>query len=230
MRNDVNESLKNIEEGSTNYYGVDSDTERRAGTPTTISYMPWKNSKELVSTINKFINSDVKKQLSDSRVTISPGSSQYISYVSKKFDKENVIRVLKPVLERFAKVYGVRVRIYKFSDTSFMLNIIKSYAEFTDDNGKILPNATDIIAESVESFSNFVSEAFVINNHTLIADTDLYVGKQLQVKRMHEGFVNAKFLRVDESSATNDVDKFVFQLESGEEIWLQKCELEKFTK
>ena len=137
----LNEALTNEDE--VHYYGADDN--RSFGS---IQTMPWKNAKALSDTLTKyFIKPDVKSKLSTSRVTISPGSSQYITFNAKDgFDKQNVIDVLKQPLERFAKVNSVKVRIAKFDKNSFSLNIIKSYSNFTDDRGYELKNPEDVIA------------------------------------------------------------------------------------
>lgn len=100
------------------------------------------------------------------------------------------------------------------------------YVRNSKKTNKVLEN----IDENKSEFSNFVSEAFVVNNHTLLAGTDLYFGKKVKIDTMNEGFVDATFVRIDEKSAPNDVDNFVFKLESGVEKRLIESELSKFTK
>lgn len=130
-----------INEDKVHYYGVDSETERRAGGAGSMgSNLPWKNGKALVSQLKKYyIKPEVIRTLSTSRVTIKPGSSSYVTFNTKDgFDMDIIISTLFQGLERFCKVNGLHIMYTDIQPTSFSLMIQKNYNNFTDNSGKII--------------------------------------------------------------------------------------------
>jgi len=128
-----------INEDEVQYFGVDSDTEKRAGGMGHMpSSLPWKNSAALIGQLKKYyVKPDVIKNLSTSRVTITPGSSTYVTFNAKDgFDMENVIQSMTPGLQKLSKVSGVHVLFVNIKPTAFSLMIQNSYSNFTDDSGK----------------------------------------------------------------------------------------------
>ena len=129
-----------VNEDNIHYYGVDRDTEMRAGgIGSSSNFMPWKNSKGLITKLKKFVRPSDIKSMSSSRVTISGGSKTYITFKSKDgFNMEEVIKLMSPGLERFCKVEGLHILFTNIEDDSFSLMIQTPYDEFTDNKGKMI--------------------------------------------------------------------------------------------
>jgi len=122
------------------YYGVDRDTEMRAGgIGASINHMPWKNSKAFVASVKKFVKPSDIQSMSTGRVTIKPGSKTFMTFNSKDgFDIDQVIETLRPGLERMARVESLHFLIQEIDANSFSLSAKKPYDTFTDDYGKEL--------------------------------------------------------------------------------------------
>jgi len=122
------------------YYGVDRDTEMRAGgIGASTNYMPWKNSKGFVSSVKKFVKPSDIQSLSTSSVTIKPGSKTFMTFNAKDgFDIDQAIETIRPGLERMARVESLHFLIQEIDANSFSLSAKKPYNAFTDDYGKEL--------------------------------------------------------------------------------------------
>ena len=91
--------LKESEDSNEEYYGVDSDTERRAGVSSRPSYAyKWKNSDSVKRALKRYINSP-----------ITMGSKSFARV--KKVEKDE----LEEALKRFNAVYLEKFRILKYS-------------------------------------------------------------------------------------------------------------------
>lgn len=122
------------------YYGVDRDTEMRAGgIGGSTNYMPWKNSKGFIAAVKRYVKPADIQSLSTSRVTTKPGSKTFMTFIAKDgFDVDEVIETITPGLERMSKVEGLHFLIQEIDANSFSLSAKKSYDAFTDDLGKEL--------------------------------------------------------------------------------------------
>lgn len=122
------------------YYGVDRDTEMRAGgIGASTNYMPCKNSKAFVNRVKKYVKPANIQSLSTSRVTIKPGSKTFITFNTKDgFDMDQVIEILRPNLEKMSKVEGLHFLIQEIDTNSFSLSANRPYDNFTDEYGKEL--------------------------------------------------------------------------------------------
>ena len=125
-------------------FGASDDDERNAAQSSGAS-MPWKNSKALVTTIKKYITPSMIKTLSTSRVTLKPGSSQYVTFKANDgFNLSQVAKEIKPALAsmfKWDKLHAVLIPGKEMNDdkpTSFSLNIMRQNNDLTDDAGKKL--------------------------------------------------------------------------------------------
>lgn len=122
------------------YYGVDRDTEMRAaGIGSVSNYMPWKNAKAFVESLKKYVKPADIQSMSDNRVTIKAGSKAFMKFNTKgNFDMDLVMDILRPGLERMAKVESLHFLIQEIDANTFSLRAKKPYDVFTDDYGKEL--------------------------------------------------------------------------------------------
>jgi len=114
--------------GGVEFYGVDRETEKRAGLSNTLIYgtnfQTFKNGDAFKNALKKYFLKENLNKLSEGRVTIETGNWKRLTFKSNKgFDKKNVENIFEPIIDRFQKVYSYKLELKDFNDKSFVLEI-----------------------------------------------------------------------------------------------------------
>jgi hypothetical protein len=107
--------------GEVGFYGVDSDTEKRAGLSRG-SFKTFKNGDAFKNELKKYFLKENINKLSEGKVIIEPGNWKRLTFKSAKgFNKDNVEKIFKPIIDRFEKVFSYKLELKEFTDKSFVL-------------------------------------------------------------------------------------------------------------
>ena len=176
------------------FYGVDSETEKRAGLSTG-SYNIFKNGDAFKNELKKYFLKENINNLSEGKVTIQPGNWKRLTFKSTKgFNKKTVEDIFKPIIDRFEKVYSYKLQLNDFKDKSFVLefnNKMKTGGEVKGDQLNVVFSRQDVFEKAKDFYENesafypsdvndeFKTFVFDIENGEADA-TEFYLDQELQ--------------------------------------------------